>query len=113
MKNLLLLALNAILDRVDLSDALDVVFKRARFGDILARAYARAAEQIPQPILDRIDYLVRAVDGLDLPGEEKTKEVLAALFAPESPVRNYVVGVDGWLLHWAIKTAVARMRAQP
>lgn len=110
MQKVLMRALVALLERVDMAAALEVVFKRARFAEILEGVYARAVEGIPKPLLDRIDYLVRAVDDLDLPGEEKTREVLNLLFAPDSPVRVYVSAVSGWLLHWAIKTAVARMR---
>ncbi|NCU21668.1 hypothetical protein EOM89_13375 [Candidatus Falkowbacteria bacterium] len=92
-----------------LLNTLAALLARIDFLAALQALYTRAAREIPQPVLDRIDILVRRVDSLDLPGEEKFKEVLAALRAPESPVRAALNGVSNRLLHWAIQTAVARL----
>lgn len=99
MQNIILTALLALLSRID-------------FAAALGALYTRAVREIPQPVLDRIDHLVRVVDGLDLPGEAKMKEVIAMLKAPDSPVRAFMGAVQGHLVRWAIETAVARLKAR-
>lgn len=85
---------------------------RLDFGAALQAIYARARTEVPPPVLERIDYLVRYVDRLDLPGENKLKEVLDALKDPDSPVLPYMAALQGHIVRWAIETAVARLRAQ-
>lgn len=85
---------------------------RLDFAAALQAIYARARRELPQPLLDRIDYLVRYADRLDIPGEDKLREVIAALKAADSPARDYMAAAPGHLVRWAIETAVARMRAQ-
>jgi hypothetical protein len=77
---------------------------------LMVAVYARVKRELPDPVLERIDSLVRRVDALDIPGEDKFKEVVAALMAPESPVRGMLSDIPRQLVLWAIQSAYDRMR---
>jgi hypothetical protein len=62
-------------------------------------------------LIAQIERLVRAVDAMDLPGEEKFKWVLDALVSSDSPVRKMVEETPDDLVDMAIQTAVVRLRA--
>lgn len=98
MQRLLIQAAISILSRLD-------------WAAILSVLYAAAARRIPQPVLDYIDRLVRAVDDLDIPGEAKFVEVWSELTGPYSEVRAYLASTAPNALRWAIETAVQRVRA--
>jgi len=95
-----------------LVNAVIALLARLDFAAALAAVYRRATRELPAPVLERIDYLVRYVDHLDLPGEAKMREVIALLRAPDSPVHAFMAALQGHLIRWAIETAVARMKAQ-
>lgn len=111
MQKILMLALMSILERVDIAAVIEAIFKRFGFPTTLAGVYAGAKEQIPEPVLERIAVLVQRVDDLDLPGEEKFKEVLTALTASGSPVSDAAASIPERLIRWAIQTAYVNLRA--
>lgn len=99
MPNFMLTAIFAIVARLDLFELAEV-------------AYGAAVKRIPQPVLDRINELVRNVDDLDLPGEEKFREVVSALKTPNSAIRALLQGIPQRILLIAIQGAYERMRAE-
>jgi hypothetical protein len=84
---------------------------RLDFAAILEAVYASAARRISPSVLARIERLVRAVDEMERPGEEKFRHVWADLTDPGSALDAHASAVPGHLLRWAIETAVARLRA--
>lgn len=100
MNQLLLTAILAIVAKLDLLQ-------------LMAAVYARIKRELPAPALDRIALLVRQVDALDLPGEDKFRQVVASLTAPGSPVRATIANVPRQLVLWAIQSAYDRMRGTP
>ncbi len=96
MQQLLVNALIAIASRLDLF--------------ALAEAIYRMLEpKIPAEVKMRINTLVRTVDELDLPGEEKFREVITALKDPNSSVRGAIAGIPQRVLLVAIQAAYERM----
>lgn len=102
MQSLIFAAVMSLLARLD-------------FGARLKALWTSAADddEMPRPVLDRIEYLVRYVDARDLPGEQKMREVVRMLRDPESPVRGFAVALATHSLRWAIETAYMRLRRAP
>lgn len=83
---------------------------RLPWDDILEVLKAIAVRKLNVFVLEQIDRLVSMVDGSDLKGSVKKQQVLDVLLGDDSPVRSMVAGAPGWLLGWAIDTAVLRLR---
>lgn len=99
MQNFLLTAAIALLSRLDV-DA------------FVAAVYSYVARRMPRALTERIEVLVRRVDDLDLPGEEKFRTVMAALLAKDSPVRELALAQARNLVLEAIQSAYDRMKAK-
>ena len=91
---------------------------RLPWDQVLEILKAVAVRKLNVMVLDRIEVLVAAADswaevqGEDskVKGEDKKRWVLSALLAEDSPVRMLAAAAPGWLLGWAIDTAVLRLR---
>jgi hypothetical protein len=96
MKNFILSALMALAARMDLVALADAI-------------YQMVAPKIPGAIKDRIRVLVRTVDDLDLPGEDKFREVMRQLKEPNSSVRYLLNSIPQQALLSAIQGAYENM----
>jgi hypothetical protein len=83
---------------------------RLPWDDILQVLKAVAVRKLNVVVLEQIERLVAAVDAVDMKGAAKKQQVIDALLGENSPVRLLAAGAPGWLLGWAIDTAVLRLR---
>ena len=89
---------------------------RLPWDDILQVLKAILVRKLNVLVLDRIEVLVAAAEHLldanmdKKKGEDKKRWVLATLLGDDSPVRSMAAAAPGWLLGWAIDTAVLRLR---
>jgi hypothetical protein len=86
----LLNVLVALAARIDLYELARVLFKLAM-------------SRVPGPVLLMIEMAVRAVDALDLPGEDKFYQVMVELRDPENPLRDQIRQIPVNLLLNAIQ----------
>jgi hypothetical protein len=61
-------------------------------------------------LVEEIERLVAAAETRFARGPERLHWVRATLLGSESPVAAVVRATPGWLLGWAIETAVVRLR---
>lgn len=99
MKTMLRTAVQALIDRLPW-DELILVLRRI------------AERRLPTALLDRIEVLVRQAEATPGPGPDKLRWVLAKLTAADSPVRHAALAVAGHLLHWAVESAVLRLKSR-
>lgn len=85
---------------------------RLPWDDLLEILKAILTRRLNALLLERIEALVASAARLDLPGAEKLKWVWTALGAADSPVRSLVTATPGFLVNWAIESAVVRLRAR-
>lgn len=83
---------------------------RLPWGDILEVLKAIAVRKLDVGVLEEIDRLVAHVDRVDMRGTSKKQWVTEALLAEDNSVRMLAAVAPGWLLGWAIDTAVLRRR---
>jgi hypothetical protein len=98
MNNFIISTILALASRLDPYQVAETIY------DILLR-------RLPTPVLERIAELVRKVDDLDLPGEEKFREVMTELKDPSSPLRAMIRVIPQRSLLIAIQTAYERFKA--
>ena len=99
MKSVLKATVTAIIDRLPW-DELMAVLRRI------------AERRLPLALVARIDDLVAAADLGQSQGVDKFKWVMQQLTAEGSPVRQAALSAAGVLLHWAIESAVLRLRSR-
>lgn len=97
------------MNKLLLNTALALV-ARLPWDDILTVLKAVSVRRINLLVLERIDALVERAEDRDAKGTEKKQWVLDALRGDDSPVRFMAAAVPGYLLGWAIDTAVMRLR---
>ncbi|NJL72303.1 MAG: hypothetical protein HC888_12350 [Candidatus Competibacteraceae bacterium] len=97
MQKLLLTAAISLLSRLDL------------FA-IAQAAHAASVKKIPPPVLSRIEELVRFVDDLDLPGEEKFRQVVSGLKDPAYWAHRFLPDIPQQTLLSSIQSAYESMR---
>jgi hypothetical protein len=102
-------AMNKIVLDAALRTALAIV-ARLPWDRVLEILKAVAVRRLNILVLEQIDRLVLEVDSLDMKGYMKRQQVIAVLLADGSPVRMHAEAAPGWLLGWAIDTAVLRLR---
>ncbi len=98
MRTMLRAAAQAVIDRLPW-DELMLVLRRI------------AERRLPAALVERIEALVAAADLGQSQGTDKFKWVVQQLQAEGSPVRQAALSAAGVLLHWAIESAVLRLRA--
>lgn len=101
--------MNNLILKAALQTALALV-ARLPWADVLEVLKAVAVRKLNILVLEQIDRLVLEVDSLDMKGSVKKQQVLDVLLAVGSPVRMVASASPGWLLGWAIDTAVLRLR---
>jgi hypothetical protein len=94
-----------------LRTAAQLVIDRLPWDELMAVLRRIAERRLPAALVERIDDLVAAADRGQSQGVDKFKWVVQQLQAEGSPVRQAALSAAGVLLHWAIESAVLRLRA--
>jgi len=92
-----------------LNAAIAIVTRLAQSGllEILRTIMLR---QIDPKLLDRIEQWVGIAANLDIPGTEKLDWVHEQLRKPAADVQTQLQVTAGYLVNWAIESAVVRLR---
>lgn len=85
------------------------IVARLPWDKVLEVLKAIAVRKLDVVVLEQIDRLVAHVDGSDMRGTSKKQWVIDVLLGVDSPVRTLAAAAPGWLLGWAIDTAVLRL----
>lgn len=96
--------------RAMLRTAAQALIDRLPWDELMAVLRRIAERRLPLALVERIDALVAAADLGQSAGTDKFKWVVQQLQAEGSPVRQAALSAAGVLLHWAIESAVLRLK---
>lgn len=83
---------------------------RLPWADLLEVLKTMLARRLNGILLEQIERLVALAERTEMRGTEKLAWVRAALSAADSPVRSLVASTPGYLVGWAIESALVRLR---
>ena len=79
---------------------------------LLDVAKAIVARRLNSLLVPHIDRLIRWVDDMDLPGEEKMQKVIGLLTEPNTPHGQIAQNMPLSAIRWAIETVYQRIKAE-
>ena len=101
----------ALLNRLPL-DQLAAALARLSVDSMGDLAYSVIIAKVPVQLQLRIRELIRKLDALDLPGEEKFRRVISDLKDPTSPLRGVVYALSQKALLIAVQGIYDSMKAK-